>query len=243
MLGVLAGRVTTSAALVAAILVISASPAAAAGTRHQHRHNHHDRTPTTPGPTFAKLQLTVPDAFIVGKQLVTVPGRAVHVHGIVRPFVPGQWVLVRASVNGSSSRPSSCASASRRAARAGQFTAVMKSPRAGHRHGAGRAHARRRDGGATQFPALHRGQPARRVRLARAVRRADPAAAGRASLLHPADRRLRLGDGPRDRRLPPPAAVGHLRDARQPDDQLPARRLRAVQGALPAATASTPRAI
>ena len=28
------------------------------------------------------------------------PGRIVHIKGIVRPYVPGQWVVVQASVAG-----------------------------------------------------------------------------------------------------------------------------------------------
>ena len=87
MLGVRAGRATAIAAVVAAVLVVSAAPAAAAGT-------------TTGGPAFAKLTLTAPDAFLVSHQLVTVTGRTVHIHGVVRPYVAGQWVLIRAFLGG-----------------------------------------------------------------------------------------------------------------------------------------------
>jgi hypothetical protein len=55
-------------------------------------------TPTpTPKPTPAKAQvrLYLSDAFFVSQNPVTVPGRTVHVVGVVRPYVPGQWVLVR----------------------------------------------------------------------------------------------------------------------------------------------------
>jgi L,D-transpeptidase catalytic domain len=119
MLGVLAGRVTASATLIAAILVVSASPAAAAGT------------PTSTGPTFARLTLTVPDAFLVSKQLVTVPERIVHVHGVVRPFVPGQSVLVRASVNGQQFKTDHLRIRPAPGGHTGQFTEVLKSPKAG----------------------------------------------------------------------------------------------------------------
>jgi L,D-transpeptidase catalytic domain len=82
MSGALTGRVTVFAALVAAILAVCAASAAAA---------------TAPAKTvFGKLTLTVPDAFNVGGGLVTVPGRVVHVDGVVRPYVPGQTVLVKA---------------------------------------------------------------------------------------------------------------------------------------------------
>jgi L,D-transpeptidase catalytic domain len=82
MTGVLAGRVTAFAALLAAPFAMFAASAGAA-------------TPTTK-PVFGKLTLTVPDAFQVGRNLVTVPGRVVHIEGVVRPYVPGQTVLVKA---------------------------------------------------------------------------------------------------------------------------------------------------
>jgi len=119
MLGVLAGRVTASAALVAAILVVSASPAAAAGT------------PAPTGPTFAKVALTVPDAFLVNKQLVTVPGRTVHIHGVVRPYVAGQRVLVRASVNGKQFKTDHLRIRPAPGGHTGEFTEALSSPKAG----------------------------------------------------------------------------------------------------------------
>lgn len=51
-------------------------------------------TPTTPAHT--SLALHLPDAFVVHRQAVSVPGRAVHVDGVVRPYITGQWVIVRA---------------------------------------------------------------------------------------------------------------------------------------------------
>jgi hypothetical protein len=44
----------------------------------------------------AKLTLDLPDAFFVHRQPVTVPRRVFHVIGIVRPYVAGQSVTVRA---------------------------------------------------------------------------------------------------------------------------------------------------
>jgi peptidoglycan hydrolase-like protein with peptidoglycan-binding domain len=49
-----------------------------------------------PKPAAAKLTLYLPDAFFVHRQPVTVPRRLFHVVGIVRPYVAGQWVKVRA---------------------------------------------------------------------------------------------------------------------------------------------------
>ena len=44
------------------------------------------------------MRLYLFDAFFVSHQPVTVPGRVVHVTGIVRPYVPGQWVNVKVFV-------------------------------------------------------------------------------------------------------------------------------------------------
>ena len=119
MLGVLAGRVTGTAAIVAAIVTVSAAPAAAAGT------------PASTSPVFAKLTLTVPDAFLVSHKLVTVPGRTVHVHGAVQPYVPGQWVLVTASVDGKQFKTDHLRIKPAPGGRTGQFTESLSSPRAG----------------------------------------------------------------------------------------------------------------
>jgi hypothetical protein len=55
---------------------------------------------TPPAAAAAKVTLYLPDAFFVKRQPVTVPGRSFHVVGIVRPYVPGQWVLVRGFLGG-----------------------------------------------------------------------------------------------------------------------------------------------
>jgi hypothetical protein len=61
--------------------------------------------PSTPAPhkpspkpvpaVKSKATLYLPDAFFVHGQPVTVPGRGLHVGGVVRPYVPGQWVKVQ----------------------------------------------------------------------------------------------------------------------------------------------------
>jgi hypothetical protein len=89
-MGVLARRIAAVAATAAALVAVTAAPAAAAGTAP---------APGT-GPAPGTLRLYVPDAFLVSHELVTVPGRTVHVQGIVRPYVPGQTVLFRAFVGG-----------------------------------------------------------------------------------------------------------------------------------------------
>jgi hypothetical protein len=120
MLGVLAGRVTATAAIIAAVVAVLASPASAAGT------------PASTGPVFAKLTLTVPDAFLVSHHLVTVPERTVHIHGVVQPYVPGQWVLVKASVDGKQFKTDHLRIQPAPGGRNGQFTESLSSPNAGH---------------------------------------------------------------------------------------------------------------
>jgi hypothetical protein len=118
MLGVRAGRFTITAAVVAAMAALSAAPAAAAGT-------------APASPVVAKLTLTMPDAFLVNHHLVTVVGRKVHIHGVVRPYVPGQWVLVRASVDGKQLKTDHLRIQPGPGGRTGQFTEALSSPRAG----------------------------------------------------------------------------------------------------------------
>jgi hypothetical protein len=55
-------------------------------------------TPTNPAAVKGSIRLYLPDAFFVHRQPVTVPKRVVHVGGVVSPYVPGQWVTVRAFI-------------------------------------------------------------------------------------------------------------------------------------------------
>jgi lipoprotein-anchoring transpeptidase ErfK/SrfK len=81
--------VANRAAAPLAVLVLAgvlAGPAAAA------------QSPATAVRASVRVALT--DAFAVSRQSVTVPGRIVHVVGVVRPYVPGQLAFVRAFLNG-----------------------------------------------------------------------------------------------------------------------------------------------
>ena len=140
MLGVIAGRVTATVAAFATVAAVSAAPAAAAGTRSSTAGaTPSSATSTTPpattpaagGPVFAKVTLTVPDGFLVDRQLVTVPGRTVHVHGVVKPYVAGQWVLVQDSVNGKVFKTDHLRIQPAPGGRNGQFTESLSSPKAG----------------------------------------------------------------------------------------------------------------
>jgi L,D-transpeptidase catalytic domain len=50
---------------------------------------------TSPPAAKGAMTLYLPDAFFVSRQAVTVPDRVIHVGGVVRPYVPGQWVNVK----------------------------------------------------------------------------------------------------------------------------------------------------
>jgi hypothetical protein len=49
----------------------------------------------TAAATKATAAVYLPDVFVVRKGAVTVPGRVVHVQGVVKPYVPGQVVQVK----------------------------------------------------------------------------------------------------------------------------------------------------
>jgi L,D-transpeptidase catalytic domain len=125
MLGVLAGRVTATVAIATAIVALAAAPAWAAGSPPS------TSPVSSTAPAFGKLTLTVPDAFLVSRQLVTVPGRNVHIHGVVRPYVPGQWVLVQSSVNGKVFKTDHLQIRPAQGGHTGQFTETVSSPKAG----------------------------------------------------------------------------------------------------------------
>jgi hypothetical protein len=107
----LVGRITAVLALAAAITAtMFASSAAAAAP--------------------AWLRLTVPDGFLVGHHLVTVPGRVIHVKGIVSQYVPGQTVVVKDSVGGRQFKTDTLR-INPAAGGHGRFTESLSSPRAG----------------------------------------------------------------------------------------------------------------
>jgi hypothetical protein len=87
--------------LLLALTIVPAGVAAAATTTTT-------TTPTTatapsvkpPTPVHGTLELSFPDAYIVGGQPVTIPGRGIRVAGVVRPFVAHQSVTVKAFLFG-----------------------------------------------------------------------------------------------------------------------------------------------
>ncbi len=91
-------------------------------------------TPTPSPPAKASpgsLHLYLPDIFVVAHQAVTVPGRRVHVDGVVRPYVAGQWVTVKATEGHRVIRRDRLRVKPAPSGRYGRFTEVLVAPRAG----------------------------------------------------------------------------------------------------------------
>ena len=127
-----------AAVLLCALLLtgVLAGPAAADQSAGQTTTAPQSPTPP-PKPVSATLKLYLGDAFALRGQSVSVPGRVVHVAGIVRPYVPGQVVFVRAYLGGrlieaghfrvkpSSHRIYGAFTASVRSSGAGQVTVIV----------------------------------------------------------------------------------------------------------------------
>ncbi|MGZ4181699.1 MAG: L,D-transpeptidase [Solirubrobacteraceae bacterium] len=92
------GLVRTFACAGAAIAV-AVAPSAAAAAAAKPKPKTSPTPPasaTSPAVANGAMTLYLPDAFFVSHQAVTVPNRVIHVGGVVRPYVPGQWVNVKA---------------------------------------------------------------------------------------------------------------------------------------------------
>ncbi|MDQ6815925.1 MAG: L,D-transpeptidase [Actinomycetota bacterium] len=98
-------RVASAAASVLLAVALTSLLVASAGAAYQKAHKTkvaHPRAYASQAgpsasltPSRARIKLYVPDAFFVSRHAVTVPGRSLHVTGVVRPYVPGQLVAVR----------------------------------------------------------------------------------------------------------------------------------------------------
>jgi hypothetical protein len=87
----------------AALLLAGALTGLMAGPAAAHSHAKASAATTTPStqqPVRATIKLYLGDAFYVSRSAVTVPGRTVDVSGVIRPYVPGQLVFVRAFLGG-----------------------------------------------------------------------------------------------------------------------------------------------
>src|SRR6201995_5169207 len=127
------GLVRTIACAGAAIAIAAApSAAAAAGAKPKPKTSPTAPAATTPAAAKGAMKLYLPDAFFVSRQAVTVPNRVIHVGGVVRPYVPGQWVNVkvfqgshRVKIDRLRIKPSANG-------RSGTFTEKLSVPRAGN---------------------------------------------------------------------------------------------------------------
>ncbi len=86
---------------------------------------------TPPAPMGAAATLSLPNVFAVDRQAVSVPGRAVVVTGVVRPYVAGQWVDVQAFVGRKRIKSDRLRIKPTADTGAGQFTEKLVSPRSG----------------------------------------------------------------------------------------------------------------
>jgi L,D-transpeptidase catalytic domain len=140
--------VTSTAALAAAIASFGPATAAFAGgpvSASGHTVATAPRTQTappsnstaapkgTPAPSAVKAtaSLYLPDAFFVRGNALTVPGRLVHVRGVVRPYVAGQVVAVKEFLGRRAIGTDRLRVKPAPGGRSGVFTAKLRSPGAG----------------------------------------------------------------------------------------------------------------
>ncbi len=82
-------------------------------------------------PAKASVALSLPDAFFVHGDALTVPRRVTHVRGVVRPYVPGQMVNVRIWVGSRHFKTDQLRVKPGPGGRYGQFTEAFSAPAAG----------------------------------------------------------------------------------------------------------------
>jgi L,D-transpeptidase catalytic domain len=82
-------------------------------------------------PAKASVHVYLPDAFFVNHQAVTVPQRALHVGVVVRPYVPGQWVTVKAFLGGRMIKSARVRLTRSRSGAYGHFSQTISSPGVG----------------------------------------------------------------------------------------------------------------
>jgi L,D-transpeptidase catalytic domain len=88
-------------------------------------------TPPPPKPKSGSATLYMFDAFFVHRQPVTVPDRLLHVDGVVRPYVPGQWVTVKSFLGHKLIKSDRLRIKPSRKHTYGRFTERIKSPGVG----------------------------------------------------------------------------------------------------------------
>jgi hypothetical protein len=130
---------STTAAAAGPVTTTAAAPATTAATTATTGTTTTTATTTTPKTTppapkaavHAAVTLYLPDAFVVHRQVVTVPGRTVYVSGVVRPYVPGQRVSVDSYLGRRLIKSDRLRVKPARSLRYGRFTEKFRSPKAG----------------------------------------------------------------------------------------------------------------
>ncbi len=87
-------------------------------------------TPPAEGPR-ASARLYLPNFWVLARQAVTVPDRRIEVDGVVRPYVPGQWVTIHAFIGHRMIRHARLRIDPSPGATYGRFADAMSIPRAG----------------------------------------------------------------------------------------------------------------
>jgi hypothetical protein len=82
-------------------------------------------------PVRPSVRLSLPDAFVVHGQAVTVPGRALHIDGVITPYVPDQQVSVEVWLGGRLVKAASPPLARSANGRYGRFSQTFDSPGVG----------------------------------------------------------------------------------------------------------------
>jgi len=121
-------RAAVSVAALSVGLAMSASPAAAASGASPVPPT---GAPPAPGVSQASVTLSFPDAFSVQGEAVSVSKRTVHVVGVVRPYVPGQSVQLRAFLGGRMFKSRAITVDAAAGGAYGRFTEPLSSPGVG----------------------------------------------------------------------------------------------------------------
>lgn len=123
------------------LLFLVTTPAAGAAVRSHrdalreaprfHRETVRGGAPPAPPPAPASARLDVTDAFTLGDQTVTIPTRPVVLQGLITPYVAGQAVTLRATLNGRAIETMHLSPTPSRYHAHGTFRAVISSPAPG----------------------------------------------------------------------------------------------------------------
>ncbi|MDQ6746468.1 MAG: L,D-transpeptidase [Actinomycetota bacterium] len=119
-------RISTRTLALSAAALLGGAPGAAAAPPGT------SAVSTTPAQAAqGAMTLHLPGVFVVHRQAVTVPDRTLQVSGVVRPYVPGQWVTVRAFLGRRMIKRDRLRVKLSRRHGVGRFTERVRSPRAG----------------------------------------------------------------------------------------------------------------